>query len=85
MKSVRTREWGLRCKELKCLLSFKYYDKYRVIQEERKVCWEIVVSVMARNKSSHEYVCNDELLPRKGGVKGRRETRLNLQIQKKVL
>ena len=49
------------------------------------MCWEMVVSVMARNKSSHEYVCNDELLPRKGGVKGRRETRLNLQIQKKSI
>lgn len=37
---------------------------YRVIHEERSVLWEVTVSVIVRKKSSYEYVCNYEWLPR---------------------
>ena len=37
---------------------------YRVIQEKRAIFWEMIVSVVVRNKSSYEHVSNSEWLPR---------------------
>jgi len=37
---------------------------YRVIQEEKSVFWEVIVSVIARNICSFEHVFNSDLLSR---------------------